>query len=179
MLHSVPSPRSYLWLTIVYNVTYTVALYGLLLFYLVSASSRIVMRCRWQADSASFAAGRSMILRSTASSTLHSGTSAQRQQNHHSPSHYPRGHAGAAGSLQARDAVQQITLMHLFPSNSPPLQGTHELLAPFKPLLKFALVKAVIFLSYWQGLFISIATGAGAIPTSERVVLSWSCRFCC
>lgn len=27
---------SYLWLTIVYNVTYTVALYGLLLFYLVS-----------------------------------------------------------------------------------------------------------------------------------------------
>lgn len=46
------------------------------------------------------------------------------------------------------------------------LQGTHELLAPFKPLLKFALVKAVIFLSYWQGLFISIATGAGAIPTS-------------
>lgn len=69
--------------------------------------------------------------------------------------------------------------MHLFPSNSPPLQGTHELLAPFKPLLKFALVKAVIFLSYWQGLFISIATGAGAIPTSERVVLSWSCRFCC
>lgn len=43
--------------------------------------------------------------------------------------------------------------------------GTHELLAPFKPLLKFALVKAVIFLSYWQGLFIAIATGAGAIPT--------------
>lgn len=28
--------------------------------------------------------------------------------------------------------------------------GTHELLAPFKPLLKFVLVKAVIFLSYWQ-----------------------------
>lgn len=67
----------YLWITIVYNLTYTVALYGLLLFYL----------------------------------------------------------------------------------------GTHELLAPFKPLLKFALVKAVIFLSYWQGLFISIATGAGAIDT--------------
>lgn len=67
----------YLWITIFYNLTYTVALYGLLLFYL----------------------------------------------------------------------------------------GTHELLAPFKPLLKFALVKAVIFLSYWQGLFISIATGAGAIPT--------------
>lgn len=75
-----PSTR-YLWVTIVYNLTYTVALYGLLLFYL----------------------------------------------------------------------------------------GTHELLAPFKPLLKFALVKAVIFLSYWQGLFISIATGAGAIDTGGTV----------
>lgn len=28
--------------------------------------------------------------------------------------------------------------------------GTHELLAPFKPLLKFILVKSVIFLTYWQ-----------------------------
>lgn len=71
--------NGYLWITIFYNLTYTIALYGLLLFYL----------------------------------------------------------------------------------------GTHELLAPFKPLLKFALVKAVIFLSYWQGLFIAIATGAGAIPTAE------------
>ncbi|KAI7836252.1 hypothetical protein COHA_009842 [Chlorella ohadii] len=82
--------NGYLWLTIVYNVTYTVALYGLLLFYL----------------------------------------------------------------------------------------GTHELLAPFKPLLKFALVKAVIFLSYWQGLFISIATGAGAIPTTEDGVNLQSWLLC-
>lgn len=44
-------------------------------------------------------------------------------------------------------------------------QGTHELLQPFKPLLKFALVKSVIFLSYWQGLGIAIATGAGAVDT--------------
>ena len=72
---------SYLWITIIYNLTYTVALYGLLLFYL----------------------------------------------------------------------------------------GTHELLVPFKPLLKFVLVKAVIFLSYWQGLFIAIATGAGAISTGGWV----------
>ena len=74
-------PCSYLWVTIIYNLTYTVALYGLLLFYL----------------------------------------------------------------------------------------GTHELLVPFKPLLKFVLVKAVIFLSYWQGLFIAIATGAGAISTGGWV----------
>lgn len=30
-----PLHCSYLWLTILYNITYTVALYGLLLFYLV------------------------------------------------------------------------------------------------------------------------------------------------
>jgi len=53
---------SYLWITIVYNITYTVALYALLLFYM----------------------------------------------------------------------------------------GTHELLVPFRPLLKFALVKSVIFLTFWQ-----------------------------
>jgi hypothetical protein len=53
---------AYLWITIIYNITYTVALYALLLFYL----------------------------------------------------------------------------------------GTHELLAPFNPLLKFVLVKSVIFLTFWQ-----------------------------
>ena len=68
---------SYLWITIVYNITYTVALYALLLFYM----------------------------------------------------------------------------------------GTHELLEPFRPLLKFVLVKSVIFLTFWQGLFISIAVGTGAVPS--------------
>ena len=28
--------------------------------------------------------------------------------------------------------------------------GTHELLAPFNPLLKFAVVKSVVFLTFWQ-----------------------------
>ena len=28
--------------------------------------------------------------------------------------------------------------------------GTHELLAPFNPLLKFAIVKMVVFLTFWQ-----------------------------
>ncbi|KAL4855483.1 malate dehydrogenase [Chlorella vulgaris] len=82
--------NAYLWITIFYNLTYTIALYGLLLFYL----------------------------------------------------------------------------------------GTHELLAPFKPLLKFVLVKAVIFLSYWQGLFISIATSAGAIATAEDGVNLQSWLLC-
>ena len=70
---------SYLWITIIYNITYTLALYALLLFYM----------------------------------------------------------------------------------------GTHELLEPFRPLLKFILVKSVIFLTFWQGLFISICVGAGLIPSAE------------
>ena len=70
---------SYLWITIVYNITYTVALYALLLFYM----------------------------------------------------------------------------------------GTHELLEPFRPLLKFILVKSVIFLTYWQGLIISIFVGVGIIPSAD------------
>ncbi len=60
----------YLWITIIYNVTYTLALYALLLFYM----------------------------------------------------------------------------------------GTHELLAPFNPLLKFAVVKAVVFLTFWQVHSISLKT---------------------
>lgn len=28
--------------------------------------------------------------------------------------------------------------------------GTHELLAPFNPLLKFTVVKMVVFLTFWQ-----------------------------
>jgi len=69
---------SYLWITIIYNITYTLALYALLLFYM----------------------------------------------------------------------------------------GTHELLEPFRPLLKFILVKSVIFLTFWQGIFISIAVGTGAVPSA-------------
>ncbi|BDA41803.1 Transmembrane protein 184B at N-terminal half [Coccomyxa sp. Obi] len=45
--------------------------------------------------------------------------------------------------------------------------GTHELLAPFNPLLKFAVVKAVVFLTFWQGLFIAILQVAGSIKTVE------------
>jgi len=70
---------SYLWITIVYNITYTVALYALLLFYM----------------------------------------------------------------------------------------GTHELLVPFKPLLKFVLVKSVIFLTFWQGLFVAICVGTGLVPSAS------------
>ncbi|KAK9846283.1 hypothetical protein WJX81_000927 [Elliptochloris bilobata] len=45
--------------------------------------------------------------------------------------------------------------------------GTHDLLAPYNPLLKFALVKSVVFLTFWQGLFIAILTVAGVLKTVE------------
>ena len=43
--------------------------------------------------------------------------------------------------------------------------GTHELLAPFKPLMKFILIKSVIFLTFWQGLFITMCASVGTIHT--------------
>ena len=43
--------------------------------------------------------------------------------------------------------------------------GTHELLAPFKPLLKFVLIKSVIFLTFWQGLLVTIFVNIGTIHT--------------
>lgn len=45
--------------------------------------------------------------------------------------------------------------------------GTHDLLAPFKPLLKFILVKSVIFMTYWQGLIISILIGVGVVSDAK------------
>jgi len=53
--------------------------------------------------------------------------------------------------------------------------GTHELLEPFRPLLKFILVKSVIFLTYWQGLIISIFVGVSIIPSAEdgNAVQNW------
>ncbi|KFM24701.1 Transmembrane protein 184B [Auxenochlorella protothecoides] len=51
--------------------------------------------------------------------------------------------------------------------------GTHELLVPFRPLLKFILIKSVIFLSFWQagyGFFIAICSAAGLVKSAEEGV---------
>lgn len=40
-------------------------------------------------------------------------------------------------------------------------QGTAELLAPFHPVMKFVLIKGIIFFTFWQGLFISILYSSG------------------
>ncbi|XP_076028095.1 transmembrane protein 184ba [Genypterus blacodes] len=39
-----------------------------------------------------------------------------------------------------------------------------ELLSPFSPVLKFFMVKSVIFLSFWQGMLLAILEKCGAIP---------------
>lgn len=44
-------------------------------------------------------------------------------------------------------------------------RGTADLLAPFNPVLKFVLVKAVVFATFWQGLAISIAVAAGGLAS--------------
>ncbi|XP_078492287.1 transmembrane protein 184B-like [Ciona intestinalis] len=41
--------------------------------------------------------------------------------------------------------------------------ATQEMLKPFDPVLKFIVVKSVIFLSFWQGLLLSVLEATGAI----------------
>ncbi|KAM5229224.1 transmembrane protein 184A [Ctenodactylus gundi] len=45
--------------------------------------------------------------------------------------------------------------------------ATRELLRPFEPVLKFLTIKAVIFLSFWQGLLLAILERCGAIPEAQ------------
>ncbi|XP_077305251.1 transmembrane protein 184A [Lithobates pipiens] len=47
--------------------------------------------------------------------------------------------------------------------------ATKELLNPFEPVLKFLTIKAVIFLSFWQGMLLAILERAGAIPEVQII----------
>ncbi|KAG7507011.1 hypothetical protein JOB18_021494 [Solea senegalensis] len=42
--------------------------------------------------------------------------------------------------------------------------AARELLRPYSPMLKFLMVKSVIFLSFWQGMLLAILEKCGAIP---------------
>ncbi|XP_026888119.1 transmembrane protein 184B-like isoform X1 [Electrophorus electricus] len=42
--------------------------------------------------------------------------------------------------------------------------ATRELLVPYSPMLKFIMIKSVIFLSFWQGMLLAILEKCGAIP---------------
>ncbi|XP_040845995.1 transmembrane protein 184A [Ochotona curzoniae] len=45
--------------------------------------------------------------------------------------------------------------------------ATKELLRPFEPMLKFLTIKAVIFLSFWQGVLLALLERCGAIPAAQ------------
>lgn len=79
------SACSYLWITIVYNVTYTLALYALLLFYL----------------------------------------------------------------------------------------GTHDLLAPFKPMLKFLVVKSIVFMTFWQVRYLPSISPRCPLALASKSLPGW------
>uniref|UniRef100_A0A673J9T3 Transmembrane protein 184B-like n=1 Tax=Sinocyclocheilus rhinocerous TaxID=307959 RepID=A0A673J9T3_9TELE len=42
--------------------------------------------------------------------------------------------------------------------------ATRDLLSPYRPMLKFFMVKSVIFLSFWQGMLLAILEKCGTIP---------------
>eukprot|EP00208_Stichococcus_sp_RCC1054_P005236 CAMPEP_0206140088 /NCGR_PEP_ID=MMETSP1473-20131121/8292_1 /ASSEMBLY_ACC=CAM_ASM_001109 /TAXON_ID=1461547 /ORGANISM="Stichococcus sp, Strain RCC1054" /LENGTH=427 /DNA_ID=CAMNT_0053534099 /DNA_START=327 /DNA_END=1614 /DNA_ORIENTATION=+ len=46
-------------------------------------------------------------------------------------------------------------------------KGAHTLLAPFNPMLKFLLVKSVVFFTFWQGILIAILVGTDVIEEAE------------
>ncbi|XP_008563439.1 PREDICTED: transmembrane protein 184A, partial [Galeopterus variegatus] len=47
--------------------------------------------------------------------------------------------------------------------------ATRELLRPFEPILKFLTIKAVIFLSFWQGMLLAILERCGVIPEVQTI----------
>ncbi|XP_033840343.1 transmembrane protein 184ba [Periophthalmus magnuspinnatus] len=50
--------------------------------------------------------------------------------------------------------------------------AARELLSPYSPMLKFFMVKSVIFLSFWQGMLLAILEKCGAIPQINSVEVS-------
>ncbi|KAF7647985.1 hypothetical protein LDENG_00163760 [Lucifuga dentata] len=49
---------------------------------------------------------------------------------------------------------------------------TRKLLSPYSPVLKFFMVKSVIFLSFWQGMLLAILEKCGTIPQINSVEVS-------
>ncbi|XP_072524196.1 transmembrane protein 184ba isoform X2 [Salminus brasiliensis] len=50
--------------------------------------------------------------------------------------------------------------------------ATRDLLSPYSPMLKFFMVKSVIFLSFWQGMLLAILEKCGAIPQINSAEVS-------
>ncbi|XP_038276570.1 transmembrane protein 184A [Dermochelys coriacea] len=47
--------------------------------------------------------------------------------------------------------------------------ATLELLRPFEPVLKFLTIKAIVFLSFWQGMLLAILEKCGVIPEVQII----------
>ncbi|CAG9467152.1 unnamed protein product [Pedinophyceae sp. YPF-701] len=46
--------------------------------------------------------------------------------------------------------------------------GTREVLAPFRPLLKFVVVKFVVFMTFWQGFLFAVMVQAGTLSSQDQ-----------
>ncbi|KAI3428292.1 hypothetical protein D9Q98_006671 [Chlorella vulgaris] len=46
-------------------------------------------------------------------------------------------------------------------------RATHDELRPIRPLSKFVVIKLVVFVTYWQSVFIAICAKLGLIPTAD------------
>ena len=53
--------------------------------------------------------------------------------------------------------------------------GARDLLEPFNPVLKFVLVKSVIFLTFWQSILCAALVSRGALRTARTAA---RCRTC-
>ncbi|KAG9476976.1 hypothetical protein GDO78_002388, partial [Eleutherodactylus coqui] len=79
------------------------------------------------------------------------------------------------GDFNAQSGYLYITIIYNF-SVSMALYAlflfyfaTKELLHPFEPVLKFLTIKAVIFLSFWQGMLLAILERCGVIPEVQII----------
>jgi len=57
--------------------------------------------------------------------------------------------------------------------------GAHDLLEPFNPLLKFVLVKSVVFLTFWQSILCAALVSRGALEDGEDGRALQNVLICC
>ena len=56
--------------------------------------------------------------------------------------------------------------------------AAQDLLRPYKPVVKFVLIKGVIFFTFWQGFVLSLLVSCGVISTAEEANEIQNCLIC-